>query len=202
MDTGTVEQLDAEAPFRYDDAKHEYIDARTGEVLPHITGMLEAAGLVDTTWFTEEGRRRGTAVHQLTLDYDIGVLELNDCRSEFKGYLAAYDEAIRTVRPTWLHLEERFVHPRLRFGGCPDRAGLVYKRKAVVEIKTGGYEKSHQVQLALQAILVATRLNIPPEHVERFAFYLEANGKWKLEHLIDSAAMPKARSILRKCCAV
>jgi hypothetical protein len=203
VDTGQDQLEEVEAsPLRYDEARHEYIDATTGEVLPHITGMLKATGWVDDTWFTEESSRRGTEVHRLTLDYDLDAIDVEQCVSEFRGYLLGYDKAIRVVRPTWAHLEEPFIHPRLRFGGRPDRAGDVYKLRSVGEIKTAKYAKSHQVQMALQAILVASKLHITPEAIQRFVFYLEPNGKWKLEHLTDGAAFAEARRVIRKCCAL
>ena len=58
-------------PFRFDALNHEYIALDTGEMLPHITGMLETAGLVDDLWFTEESSECGTCVHSLTAQYDL-----------------------------------------------------------------------------------------------------------------------------------
>ncbi|MCX6553146.1 MAG: hypothetical protein NTY02_19455, partial [Acidobacteria bacterium] len=46
-----------------------------GRVLPSVTEILRGVGLVDTTFFTEDGRTRGRYVHEaLALDHD-GALD-------------------------------------------------------------------------------------------------------------------------------
>lgn len=189
--------------LRFDHELHEYIDGRTGEVLPSVTQMLTTTGYVDPRFFTEEGRRRGTEVHRLTLNYDLDAIEdPKAIASPFKGYLLAWVELMTLLRPEWLHLEEPFVHPVLRFGGTPDRVGHVYKLLTVGEIKTGGFEKWHPLQTALQAILVARTLNIRPELIQRYGFYLTIEGRCKAKEFPDRSDFNEARKIIRKCCAL
>src|SRR5574341_1863405 len=49
----------SELPFRFDALNHEYLSVATGEVFPHITGMLEQTGWIDDRWYTEESSDRG-----------------------------------------------------------------------------------------------------------------------------------------------
>ena len=195
--------------FRFDARLHQYIDIRTGEVLPSITQLLERAGEVNGDFFSEESAERGTQVHRLTLDYDLGALDVSDCVSKYRGWLLAWEELTTVLqRPDWLHLEEPFVHPVLRFAGTPDRVGYIYKRLSVAEIKSGPYAYAkrrgqpgpHELQTALQAILVAKRLHINPEMIARWGLYIDEKGHGKALEFPNHADIRRAREIIRKFC--
>lgn len=185
--------------FRFDAGLHEYY--LEGVLVPSITQMIEMAGLVESDYYTEESRVRGTAVHDLTAAYDLKALEPEACTSKYRGWLFAHVAAMRIVRPTWSHVEEPFVHGRLRFGGRPDRLGLVYRLRSVAEIKSGGPEKCHQIQTALQAILAAAESGValPPEHWTRLALYLKKDGKFKLEQHTNRADFDEAYRVIKRC---
>lgn len=162
-------------PFRFDAETHRYEDLATGRVLPSITQMLKAAGLIDTRFYTDEGRDRGSAVHELTAAYDLGGLHLGSCVAEFKPYLQHYALAIGQLNHDWKHIEVAFAHPVYRYAGRPDRVGSVFGGlKAVAEIKTGAPEKWHGVQLALQCMLVEEDLGLPAHTIARFGIYVSA----------------------------
>jgi hypothetical protein len=188
------------ALFRFDAERHEYVDLDTGAVLPHITGMLEATGWIDSTWYSDEDRDRGTAVHRLTADYDLDALDLASCVSPFRGWLLAHVNAVQIVRPQILAVEEPIVHPVYKYGGRPDRQVVIERAFGVWEGKTGRPEKSHAIQTALQAFLVALEHNLPAEMVRRWCVYLQDKGKWKLEEHTRRADFDEARRIIRLCC--
>jgi hypothetical protein len=186
------------APFRFDEATHTYVDLG-GVVLPHITGLLQLAGWVDETFFTAESCERGQAVHALTADYDLGALDPATCVSRYRGWLLGHVKAMSIVRPTFAHVEVPAVHPTLMFGGRPDRVATdFYGSAAVVEIKSGPPTKGHLIQTALQAILVAPELNLPAEHVLRFAEYATRNGRAKVERHERRADFDEAYRILKR----
>ena len=185
--------------FRFSVEDHTYVDLATGAVLPSITQMLESTGWVDDTFMTEASRQRGTAVHELTKAYDLGALTLEECDSPFRGYLLAHVKAMHILRPTWSAVEEPAVSP-LGFGGRPDRVGTVYNALAVLEGKSGAPTKSHAIQLALQSILVAPTLGIPPEALSRFALYWRSNGKFRLEQFQRPQDFVEARRVIKACC--
>ena len=165
-------------PFRFDAATHQYIALDTGEILPHITSLLQQSGWVDERWFTEESCARGTAVHKLTADVDYGVL--TDCDTidtRYRSYILSHIKAMRMIPHQFLAIEEPAVHPTLRFGGTPDRELIAWGLRSVLELKTGSYAKSHPVQLALQAILLSAEARLPPETFGRFCLYLKPNGR-------------------------
>jgi len=185
-------------PFRFDAASHTYYGA-DGSVLPHITGMLETTGWTDDTWMTEESSERGQIVHALTCDYDLGALEPDACVSVHRGYLLGHVECTSRLRPRWTHIEVPFAHPSLRFGGRPDRLGLVLNRRAVFEIKSGAPTKAHPIQTALQAILAGGYDPLPAWQWARYCEYLTKSGRYKLEEHRDRRDFDIAHDIIRTC---
>lgn len=196
----TREQLEQ---FRFDAREHEYTDHR-GRVLPHITGMLEKTGWIDSTWYTDESSVRGTAVHGLTADYDMGALDPAQCVSKYRPWLLSHVKAMAIIKPTWDAIEAPAVHSRFRYGGRPDRKGSVYKIRTVLEIKTNNkgwaLEKAHPIQLALQAILLADTDPLPAEHWNRLAAYYRPDGKFRIEHFKSKRDFDIAYDIIARCC--
>lgn len=184
--------------FKFDANLHEYLIEATGEVLPHITGLLECSGLVDDRWYTEQSSDRGTAVHQLTADFDLKLIDLDSCVSRFRPYLLAHVEAMKVVKPELLQVEEPHVHRRLRFGGRPDRIVKVYGQRATWELKTGPPERSHPIQTALQAILDSDRCGLPPDSIARYCCYLKPNGKYKVERHLKVGDFDEALRIIKR----
>jgi hypothetical protein len=183
--------------------RHEYIDLTLGEIVPHITGMLEEAGWIDARWYTEESSERGRAVHQLTADYDLGAIaDPRSVTSKYKNWLLAHVTTMAILRPTWRHVEVPLFSARHHYGGRPDRAGLVYAAESVAEIKSGAFEKAHGIQLALQAILVSEEVGIPPEFISRYGFYFSHKGKFGVEEFVDRRDFDEAYRIIRTCCGV
>lgn len=189
------------APFRFDADAHEYIDLETGAVLAHITQMLEATGWVNSRWFTDESRQRGTAVHKLTADFDLGALDVRACVSPYRGYLLGHVAAMEVLKPDILSVEEPIVHPApRRFGGRPDRVVRLYGLLGVLEIKSGGKEPCHPIQTALQAMLVAIDQGLPPECLSRWCLYLKPSGKFTLEHHRAARDFREASRIVTAVC--
>ncbi len=190
------------ALFRFDRERHEYLDPASGEIYPHISGMLEASGVVDDLWFTDDGSERGTIVHKLTADYDLGAIEQPESVvSIHKGYLLAHVAAVRTSAVQVLAVEEPRVHPVHLYGGRPDREVIAFGLKGVWEIKSGGASKAHPIQTALQAILVAPSIGLPPEHVARFCCYIQRNGRFKLEQHTERRDLDEAYRLIHRYCA-
>lgn len=187
--------------FQFDPERHEYLDEHTGEVFPSITQMLKKTGHVDDSHYKEVHRQRGSAVHQLCADFDLGALDLRACTSIYKPYVAAYAEFVRLVKPVFLAIEEPSVHPVYRFGGRPDRVCVIRGLKTVLEIKSGGREKHHRLQTALQAILETANHPLPAREWQRLCVYLTPGGRAKCDppHE-DPRDFDKAYEIIQQCC--
>lgn len=180
-------------PFRFDAAEHAYyVD---GVRLPSITQMLESAGWTDSRWFTEESCQRGTQVHSLTADYDLGALDVGSCVSRYRGYLLSHVAAMGVVKPDILAVEEPAISS-LGFGGRPDRVIRAWGIVSILEGKSGGPEKAHSVQTALQSILVASTYHLPPEALSRLCLYWKPTGKYKLEEHTDPRDFGEAYRII------
>ena len=185
--------------FRFNRIAHRY--ELDGAEIPHITSMLVDTGHIDDLWMTEEGRDRGTIVHQLCTDYDLRAIAdpgAVDC--EHKGYFLAYVDAMRRIKPRWTHIEMAMVDPVRRWGGRPDRCGVIWGAKAVLEIKSGARHPATGIQLALQAMLVAPEWSLPPEAILRYELRLKANGKATLDEHRDQGDFRKAAEVIDACC--
>lgn len=188
-----------EGVFRFKADGHVYTVG--GQRALSITQLLTVSGEADDEFFTEESGVRGTIVHRLTADLDLGAADLATDGGIYRPYLLAYAEALATLRPQWSSIEEPFIHRQLRFAGTPDRVGLVRGAQTVAEIKSGEFSKAHQTQTAMQAILVADSLSLPPELIQRMAIYLKPTGRVKVELHPDPADFSRAREIIYKYAA-
>ena len=187
--------------FRFNEAEHEYqVD---GQKVPHITGLLTVAGWTDDRWYDDDCSERGRYVHKLTADYDLGAVRRSTFQrpeQRHRGYLLAHVAFDDLVRPRWRHIETAAVHKRLGFGGRPDRVGKVFAAHAVGDEKSGAPQKGHMIQTALQAILVEDEVKLPPELILRYAIYIDARGRFKLEEHRNAADFREARRILKRYC--
>ncbi|CAB4187430.1 hypothetical protein UFOVP1601_29 [uncultured Caudovirales phage] len=187
--------MSAEAEFRFDAEGHRYY--LDGDEIPSLSSLLKQDGLVDTTFMTDEGRDRGTAVHSLCTTLDLGA-ELPPLAKAYRGYLAAYEALLELFRPEWECIEEAEVSRRWRFGCRPDRVGLVYGLPTIAELKTGGKEPWHAIQLALQAIAVSERTLLPPDRYQRIVIYLKDTGRYSVEIPKSPRDYDAARALLKR----
>lgn len=187
--------MSAEAEFRFDAEGHRYF--LDNEEIPSLSSLLKQDGLVDTTYMTDEGRDRGTAVHSLCTTLDLGS-DLTPLVEQYRGYVAAYEAAVETLRPEWECIEEAEVSRRWRFGCRPDRVGTVYGIPTIAELKTGGKAPWHATQLALQAIAVSERTLLPPDRYQRIVIYLKDNGRYSVEIPKSPRDYDAARALLKR----
>jgi hypothetical protein len=143
----------------------------TGTPLISVTQVLTLAGRICTDWFTPESAARGTAVHDLTEQYDRGdTLEIPE---GLKGYMDAYVDFVATVRPVYCASEVEAVHAELGFGGRIDRVcSALFGAPGILDFKTSDPYPWHGQQLAAYNVLRPTG--------NRWACYLRANGRYKL----------------------
>jgi hypothetical protein len=182
--------------FRFDEATHVYTDLQ-GRQIPSVTQLLKRAGFIDTTWLTDAGRERGTAVHELTAQYDYGALtDLDGLVSPYRGYVLGWAQAMKLLAHEWTVIEEGIAHPTMKFAGKPDRGGRVFARPACNELKTGAKEAWHGIQTALQCLLLEARLGCPADDIDRYATYIKSDGKFKVEQFKDRTDFARARKLV------
>jgi len=170
--------------------RHEYSD--DGIIMPSVTQILVDNGVIDTTWFTEAGKDRGTAVH-LALKYmDQGDLDADTVDEDLHGYLYAYEKFKRETRFASYPegIEQPLADSQRRVAGTPDRVGAMFGNRAIIDFKTGCLEPWVALQLAGYEDLVRlgdSPFLTPEEYgIERYALQLKKDGKYKLRQFADS----------------
>lgn len=189
------------AVLRFEADRHEYFlgDDR----IPSITQLVKMGGLLGSgeQFYTEASRDRGTEVHSLCSDYDLGALDLPRLASPYRGYVLAYIAACHGLQPTWDEIEEADAHPGYRFAGRIDRVGTVQGLQTVAEIKSAAKAKHHAVQTALQAILKSHRSGLPAERWQRLVIYVKNNGRFSVELHEDQRDFDQARALIKRFCS-
>src|SRR5678815_6136686 len=98
-------EMSAVAPvLTLDKELHVY---RYGDrLVPSVTEILKGAGLVDDRWFTEQGRWRGSAIHNACWYDDQNDLNEASTNEECMGHVAAWRKFRREVGFTAAQIEE------------------------------------------------------------------------------------------------
>lgn len=127
-----------------------------GVVLPSVTQILEAAGVVDYSYLPPATRRmalgRGSAVHQATQFDDEGDLDESCMDEELAPYLAAWRRFRAETGFAPDLIEYRSHHPKYGYAGTLDRRGsFATGARAIVDLKTNSSEGWVRLQLAAYA---------------------------------------------------
>jgi hypothetical protein len=146
-----------------------------GREVPSITQCLVAAGLIDTAWFTDYSRDRGSAVHRACHYLDENDLAPDYLDGDQAGYLDAWELFCRQHGCKWESIERPVYSIMLQIAGIPDRIGTVDGKDCVVEIKTGLVSPVHGVQLAMQA-----RIARPEKIMDRIAVQIRSDGNYRM----------------------
>jgi hypothetical protein len=159
----------------FNSERHEY--RLGGRLVPHVTGILAGLNLVDTSWFTEESRLRGQAVHQAIHYHLEGDLDWSTVQDRFKGYVEAailfLDDAKAVIDST----ELRLVHGGAPiFAGTADVVGELFGDASVVDWKSGAIGEVTGLQVAAYDIALGGGRR------RRMGVQLKANGKYSKPH--------------------
>ncbi|HEX5431517.1 MAG TPA: hypothetical protein VFW83_06100 [Bryobacteraceae bacterium] len=161
----------------FDELRHEYTVG--GIVRPSVTQILKAAGLIEEDWYSVEARDRGKAVHIAAHyadehDLDISWRET----SPYAGYLAAWEKFQTDAGFIPELVEYRVFNRAFGYCGTLDRTGILEAEtvtNAVVDLKTGGVEEWHRVQLAAYCAAFER-----PMRFRRINVYLNPDGTYRV----------------------
>lgn len=118
--------------------------------LPSVTEIINAAcaNWIPTDFFTEEGRDRGTAVHEWCAAYvtDQYCLPL---KNDWRGYCQSFKLWADAYLEEVLLCEKRLIHP-MGYCGKPDLVCKIKGRNGagLIDLKTGAKSKAHRIQIA------------------------------------------------------
>jgi hypothetical protein len=123
------------------DEDHIYESFSGGLYYGSVTQILKAEGFIDTTYYTEYGRERGSFVHLACHYDDIGDLDEYTLDPEIKPYLDAY----RRFKAESGFIVERSESPMMStkylYAGTPDKVGAFPSgniKRAAVELHNDG----------------------------------------------------------------
>ena len=167
----------------FDEAAHVYrID---GTRVPSVTGVIAAAGLVDTQWYTPEARERGRYVHQ-AIELSVHSVLNKDCLdARLTPYLNGFELFVLQSGFKTAYCELRLASERLRYAGTLDLYGGMNGVSWLIDVKSGVPAPAHDVQLAAYASL-AREAGITVNKLG--ALYLSADGKYNLREVKQSAS--------------
>ncbi len=112
-----------------------------GVIVPGMSEITTALGIVDRSYFTEYGRERGSAVHQALEYHMTGGVDWSSVEERIKGYVesAILFLADAKVKPgPGTHVERPLFHPLLRCAGTPDLVCEAFGEPCVPDWKSGG----------------------------------------------------------------
>lgn len=173
----------------FDEAAHVYhLDGRK---IPGVTEVLEQ--LTDFRFVKaevmERARQLGRAVHKACEIVDLGQdIDPATLSPVVMPYLEGYRKFLAEVRPQWRGIEEKVCHERHRFAGTLDRRGLVFNRRAILDIKSGAETETVGLQTAayLEAFDSANEPQWEDGTPARFALYLRDDETYRLVEIKTS----------------
>lgn len=118
---------------------------------PHVTRVLARAGLVDTTWYTQEAADRGSAVHAACALLDEDDLHWPSLDASILLRVRQYQRFREEVRPEIHSIEEAVVNDDWRYCGRLDRVVTIGGRRGVLDIKSITRAPWQGVQVAMYA---------------------------------------------------
>lgn len=163
----------------FDAEKHQYrID---GQRVPSVTQVLQGAGLIDTTWFNDAARTRGTYVAQATEMYDKGTLDYDALDEGLRPYVMAWEKFLVENEVEIKAIEMMVCSEARRYAGTLDRIIAMGggKYKYVLDIKTGSAAKWHSIQ-------TAGYVQCLPGYHRRASIILNNDGKYSFHEHIES----------------
>ncbi len=164
----------ASPSLRFDAETHTYHlgDRR----LLGVTEILKSIGLIDTEFYTEEGRTRGQYVAMATQYHDEGTLRWETLHPELLPYVQAWQRFLTESKAKVLEIEKPVCSESYGYAGTLDRVIRLAPGTApvVVDIKLGQAQPWHPLQLAAYARCLSPTYR-------RANVYLRPDGTFKFE---------------------
>ena len=173
-----------------------YSVAGNKQWVPSVTSILSAAGKGKyfDKWLANQGSwdnackvrdeaaERGTIVHEISEDLLNGEEVILDAGPEIVKRIMCLEQWYDDYQPEVIMQEIMLAFPGVRFAGRFDILARIDNKNVLIDIKTGGHYKTHDLQATMYKILWDTII----EHTEAgsefmidemYGLYL--NDKWK-----------------------
>lgn len=110
---------------------------------------------IDTRWFKESGRKRGSDVHSAIEMINNGLLSVSDFSgADNEPYIQAYGTFLNDTGFKPILTEAMGYHPLYDYCGTIDTVGIKNDKLVLLDLKSGGKSKWYGVQLAAYALLL------------------------------------------------
>lgn len=159
------------------DKDHKY--SVDGVEKPGVTKILEAAGLIDKTYYNDHACIRGQYVHKAILLYHTQGLNFNSLDGEIKPYFRAYLDFQRKSNFKLVLIEKSGYHPIYDYCGTPDLIGYINDPLSLIDIKTGSVPDWVAMQTAAYKMIFDKKVDNLPI-TKRYALNLTKEEKWSL----------------------
>jgi hypothetical protein len=117
--------------------KHEY--SFDGRPVPNVTTILDP--VIDLSMVHPDVLARacefGNHVHTACELFDLGELDVDALDPALVPYLNGWKKFLMYCNPVFSHIEEKVFSKLHFYAGTLDRAGVLYGKKAIIDIKTG-----------------------------------------------------------------
>lgn len=178
----------------FDPTSHSF--TLDGLPIPNVTRVLAPLQDMNPGYaFLEQARRRGTAVHAMTEQYDDARrrLELwkpdDDPMAEVVApYLDAWAKFLDDTGFEVHAIEEQVFSRRHRYAGILDRLGVLNGRRVVIDIKaTAAISPVMGIQLAAYQAAVNEGRPKAEQYPKRFVCQLRNDTSYRLQEFRDRA---------------
>ena len=153
------------------DDNHVYHVA--GRIVPGVTGIIRACGLMNTQWSSQWHMDRGTAVHRAVHLLEIDDLDPASVDPIVEPYLDAWKAFKRETDYQGHEYEQIVYHPTYQYAGTLDQTGVLNGRTCLIDLKTG----KAQPYTAIQTAAYAACLKRP---LLRYGVELRDDGKFQI----------------------
>ena len=165
--------------YRAEFNEKEHIYKVGDKFLPSVTEILKGLGFIETKWYKPQDSIRGKSIHVATELFDKGVLDWEKLPDYIKPHVDNWIKFKEDTDFKPLFLEEHLYHPYYMYGFTPDKIGTIKDDYTIIDIKTGAYQRWHELQLMLYGTAVETMIAEP---VTLYDVYTKNNKSEKIKY--------------------
>lgn len=178
--------------LEFDAASHIY--TLDGSIVTSVTGAIRAAvfngvPLMETRWFTDAARDRGSYVHQcVEIINTTGGIDWAGVDPEMEPYVRAYAKFLDDSNFTPFAVECRVASRRYRYAGTIDALGLMgeFQGNVLLDVKSGPPARWHKWQLGGYAeALVETGYRVD----RAFTLQVKRDGSYEIHGVIEGQSL-------------
>ena len=164
--------------------------------VPSVTSILSAAdkGEYFQKWLANQGSwenackvrdtaaKRGTIVHEISEDLLNGEEIVLDAEADIIKRVMCLEQWYDDYQPEVIMQEVMLAFPGVRYAGRFDILARIDGKNVLIDIKTGGYYKSHDLQATMYKVLwdtIVEHTGAGKEYMIDEIYGLYLNDKWK-----------------------